>query len=72
MIFNLVNAVTKDNRPYIKMVLTDSEGSSLNAIMFDSNKLNFTPEKGSVVEIAGTLQNYNGITQLKVSGMEKV
>lgn len=71
MIFNLVNAVTKDNRPYLRMVLSDEEGSSINAIMFDSNKLDFTPEKGSIVEVAGMLQQYNGTAQLKISSMEQ-
>lgn len=71
MIFNLVTATTKDNRPYIRMVLTDSEGASINAIMFDSNKLKFAPEKGQVAEVTGVLQHYNGVAQLKVSDMEK-
>lgn len=72
MIFNLVTATTKDNRPYIRMVLTDSEGASINAIMFDSNKLKFIPEKGHVAEVTGILQHYNGVAQLKVADMEKV
>ena len=72
MIFSLVTAVAKDNRPYIRMVLTDSEGTSINAIMLDSNKLKFTPEKGQVVEVNGVLQHYNGIAQLKISDMEKI
>ena len=43
MIFNLVTNTTKDNRPFIRMTLTDTEGGSMNAIMFDSNKLSFEP-----------------------------
>lgn len=71
MIFNLVVAATKDNRPYLRMVLSDDTGSAINAIMFDSNKLDFTPEKGFIVEVTGALQQYNGVAQLKVTGMEK-
>lgn len=69
MIFNLVTNTTKDNRPFIRMVLTDTEGGSMNAIMFDSNKLSFEPARGQVVEVTGALQQYNGVTQLKVSDM---
>ena len=72
MIFSLVTANTKDNRPYLRMVLTDVEGNSLNAIMFDSNKLKFTPDKGIVVDVNGVFQYYNGVAQLKVSSMELV
>ena len=36
MIFNLVTNTTKDNRPFIRMTLTDTDGGSMNAIMFDS------------------------------------
>ena len=69
MIFGIVTNTTKDNRPFIRMTLTDTEGASMNAIMFDSNKLSFTPERGHVVEVSGALQQYNGVTQLKVSDM---
>lgn len=69
MIFSIVTNTTKDNRPFIRMTLTDTDGASMNAIMFDSNKLSFTPERSQVVEVTGALQQYNGVTQLKVSDM---
>ena len=69
MIFNLVTNTTKDNRPFIRMTLTDTDGGSMNAIMFDSNKLSFEPARGQVVNVTGALQQYNGVTQLKVSDM---
>lgn len=69
MIFNITKNVTKDNRPFIRMVLTDEEGSGINAIMFDSNKLGFEAERNNVVEVTGALQSYNGTLQLKVSEM---
>ncbi len=72
MIFNLITAQTKDNRPYYRMVLTDTESNSINGIMFDAQKLKFTAEKGNVVEVTGVLQQYNGVAQLKVSDMELV
>lgn len=72
MIFSLVNASTKDNRPYLRLVLCDDQGATINAIMFDCNKLAFTPEKSNIVEVTGTLQQYNGVAQLKISAMEKV
>ena len=71
MIFSLVTAATKDNRPYLRMVLSDDTGSTINAIMFDSNKLSFNPEKGNIIEVTGALQNYNGVAQLKINTMEK-
>ena len=51
------------------MTLTDTDGGSMNAIMFDSNKLSFEPARGQVVNVTGALQQYNGVTQLKVSDM---
>ncbi len=72
MIFNLITATTKDNRPYYRMVLSDSDGGTINAIMFDAQKLKFSAEKGNIVEVNGVLQQYNGVAQLKVSDMELV
>ncbi len=69
MIFSLITNTTKDNRPFIRMTLTDTEGASISAIMFDSNKLSFEPVNGNIVEVTGALQQYNGVTQLKVSDM---
>ena len=69
MIFSIVTNTTKDNRPFIRMTLTDTDGASMNAIMFDSNKLSFSPERSQIVEVTGALQQYNGVTQLKVSDM---
>lgn len=69
MVFNITKNITKDNRPFIRLVLTDEEGSSINAIMFDSNKLAFEPEKNNIVEVNGALQSYNGAMQLKISDM---
>lgn len=72
MIFNLINATTKDNRPYIRMVLTDTEGESINGIMFDCSKLQFKPEKGMIVNVNGLFQYYNNVAQLKISNMTLV
>jgi 3'-5' exoribonuclease len=72
MIFEINKNVTKDNRPYLRVVLTDKEGGQHNGIMFDSNKLEFDPEKGDVVAVDAVVQNYNGQLQLKISNMKKL
>lgn len=72
MAFDLTKAQTRDGRPYLRMVLADQEGNVYNAIMFDSNKLTFDPEKGSVMMVTGSLQVYNGQTQFKVTNMTPV
>jgi len=69
MIFNMQTASTKDNRPYLRLTLSDSEGTTINGIMFDSNKLSFKAERGLVVDISGMVQTYNGVTQLKIVDM---
>jgi len=65
MILKFPKAQTKDNRPFIKMVLLDKEGNHFQGIMFDSNKLKFEPEKGDVVNVTGIVQSYNGQFQIK-------
>ncbi|HCW94157.1 3'-5' exoribonuclease YhaM family protein [Flexistipes sinusarabici] len=72
MIFEINHNVTKDSRPYIRVILTDKDGKRHNGIMFDSNKLDFTPEKGDIVSVEAVVQNYNGQIQLKISNMEKL
>lgn len=72
MIFEISKSTTKDNRPFIKMVLLDKEGNHFQGIMFDSNKLKFEPEKGDVVNVTGIVQSYNGQFQIKISNMEKI
>jgi len=69
LIFELVKSFTKDDRPYLRVVLLDSKGDQYNGIMFDSNKLEFEPEKGDIVEVNGSLQNYNGQMQIKINNM---
>lgn len=71
MIFEIVKSLTKDGKPYIRASLLDSDGGQTNGIMFDSNKLDFQPEKGDIVNVVGNLQNYNGQTQLKIDNMIK-
>jgi len=71
MIFEIVKSVTKDDRPYIRVVLLDTKGDQINGIMFDSNKLKFEPEKGDIVIVEGNLQNYNGQMQIKINDMAK-
>ncbi len=72
MIFDLIKNVTKDNRPFIRVVLVDKENKQISGIMFDSDKLNFEPEKGDVVSVNGVIQNYNGQMQLKINQMTKL
>lgn len=72
MIFEISKSNTKDNRPYLKMTLLDKDGTQLQGIMFDSNKLKFEPEKGDVVNVSGSVQSYNGQFQIKITNMEKM
>ncbi|MGA1846910.1 3'-5' exoribonuclease YhaM family protein [Deferribacter abyssi] len=72
LIFEITKSMTKDNRPYIKVILMDKDGKTYNGIMFDSNKLAFDPEKGNVVEVIANIQNYNGQPQFKINTMTLV
>ncbi|MGA1862650.1 HD domain-containing protein [Deferribacter thermophilus] len=72
LIFEINKSVTKDNRPYIKVILMDKEGNTYNGIMFDSNKLKFDPVKGNVVEVEANIQQYNGQPQFKITNMALV
>jgi len=69
MVFDLIKANTKDGRPYLKMVLADDSGTLFNSIMFDSNKLNFEPQKGNMVSVSAVLQQHNNQSQLKINEM---
>lgn len=69
MVFDITKAVTRDGRPFLKMVLADKSGKLINSIMFDSNKLDFEPQKGDTVSVGAMLQQYNNQNQLKVNDM---
>ncbi len=68
MIFELTKATAKDSKSYLRMILSDG-GNLINAIMFDSSRLNFEPKKGDVVDVSAVLQHYNDRPQLKVADM---
>jgi len=72
MILEIAKSNTKDNRPFIRVVLIDKDGSQIHGIMFDSNKLKFDPQKGDVVLINGAIQSYNGQFQVKINNMDKM
>lgn len=72
MILEISKSNTKDNRPYIRVALIDKEGTQIQGIMFDSNKLKFDPQKGDVVLVNGSVQSYNGQFQVKINNMEKM
>ncbi|MGB9731714.1 MULTISPECIES: 3'-5' exoribonuclease YhaM family protein [Calditerrivibrio] len=72
MIMEIAKSNTKDNRPFIKVVLIDKDGVQIQGIMFDSNKLKFDPQKGDVVDVSGTIQSYNGQFQIKINNMSKM
>jgi 3'-5' exoribonuclease len=67
MIFDLNKATSRDGKPYLRMILSDS-GTLMNAIMFDP-KLSFEPRKGDMVDVSATLQQFNDKPQLKLSDM---
>lgn len=70
MITDINKNVTRDGKPFLRLVLNDSEGARHNGIMFDSNRLTFEPAGGDVVALEGVLQQYAGQTQLKITMME--
>ncbi len=72
MILDISHSLTKDNRPYIRANFIDKEGTTYQGIMFNSDKLDFEPEKGDVVSVSGNIQSYNGQLQLKVNNMTKL
>ena len=71
MLTDINKNVTRDGKPFLRLVLNDSEGTRHNGIMFDSNRLAFEPAGGDVVTVEGVLQQYSGQTQLKITMMEK-
>lgn len=62
--------LTRDNRPYLKMTLANSKNNHFPAIMFNSDTLPITVEKGVIYCVTGSYQDYNDTTQIKVTTME--
>ena len=72
MIAELNENLTKDNKPYYRFILYDSNSKQYNAIMFNIKDLTYKPSKGDIVLISGTLQQYNGQMQLKITDINKI
>ncbi|GAB7140852.1 HD domain-containing protein [Deferribacterales bacterium RsTz2092] len=68
-IFELSKHTAKNNKPYLRMTLTDEKRAMTNAIMFDVSTLKFEPKKGDKVSVVAEMQSYNSQTQLKISEM---
>jgi len=72
MITDLIKSKTKDGKPFFRAILYDISGNRRQSIMFDSEKLDFDPENGNIVEAVGVLQTYAGQEQLKINSMRLV
>jgi len=72
MITDLIKSKTKDGKPFIRAIMCDKEGVRRNGIMFESDKLDFDPENGNIVEAIGVIQTYAGQEQLKINNMKLV
>lgn len=70
MLTDLIKSRTKDGKPYLRTILCDKEGNRRQGIMFDSDKLDFDPENGHIVEALGVLQSYAGQDQFKINSMK--
>lgn len=64
--------LTKDNKPYYRFVLYDSNSKQYNAIMFNIKGVSYKPSKGDVILLNGVLQQYNGQMQLKILDVKKI
>lgn len=72
MLTDLIKSKTKDGKPYLRSIMCDKEGNRRNGIMFESNKLDFDPQNGDIVDAIGMIQQFGGQDQLKISTMTKV
>jgi len=70
MITDLIKSRTKDGKPYLRAIMCDKEGNRRHGIMFDTDKLDFDPENGYIVEAIGVIQQYAGQDQLKINHMK--
>jgi 3'-5' exoribonuclease len=70
MLTDLIKSVSKDGKPYLRAILCDREGSRRQGIMFESDKLDFDPQNGNIVEAVGVIQQYAGQDQLKINSMK--
>jgi 3'-5' exoribonuclease len=70
MLTDMIKSKTKDGKDYLRTIMCDREGNRRNGIMFESDKLDFEPENGQIVEAIGIIQTYAGQEQLKINGMK--
>ncbi|MGE4318066.1 MAG: 3'-5' exoribonuclease YhaM family protein [Deferribacterales bacterium] len=72
MLTDIIKSVTKDGKPYLRAIMCDKEGNRRNGIMFESNKLEFDPQNGDIVDATGMIQQFGGQDQLKIASMTRV
>lgn len=72
MLTDIIKSKTKDGKPYLRAIMCDKEGSRRNGIMFESNKLEFDPQNGDIVDAIGMIQQFGGQDQLKITTMTPV
>lgn len=69
MLTDLIKSKTKDGKDFLRAIMFDKDGNRRNGIMFESDKLDFDPENGNIVEAVGVVQTYAGQEQLKINSM---
>ncbi len=57
MITDLIKSKTKDGKPYLRAIMCDRDGNRRQGIMFDTDKLDFDPENGYIVELSVLYSN---------------
>jgi 3'-5' exoribonuclease len=72
MLTDMIKSKTKDGKPYLRAIMFSKDGSRRQGIMFDTDKLDFDPDNGQIVEVIGALQQYAGQEQLKINSMKIV
>jgi len=72
MLTDIIKSKTKDGKPYLRAIMCDRDGNRRNGIMFESNKLDFDPQNGDIVDAVGMIQQFGGQDQLKISTMTVV
>ena len=63
--------LTKENKPYYRFILYDTNSKQYNGVMFNVKDMSYKPAKGDIVLLNGILQQYNGQMQLKILEIKK-
>lgn len=62
---------TRQNKPYLRLTLTDGEQRSIVSNYWDYDPENNICEAGALLRIAGSVESFNGALQLKIRSVRK-